>query len=151
MKGKQWMYVLVLLGVVFSFATPARTERRTDVHGDLIHIGAEEFTGVLVAVNEPAVTGGPRTVVIDDSIFTVDDQAIFRTQAGGTTTLASFKSGTPVKFYALDSLLTKMWPSGTIKSSTPAIEQGADANGAGSVQGKKPASTIRKKDGVWKN
>jgi hypothetical protein len=150
MKREKWMCVLVLLGVVFFSASPARTERRTDVHGDLIHIGAEEFTGVFVDAHE-TTTGGPRTVVIDDSTYTVDGQAIFRTQAGGTTTLADFKGGTPVKFYALDSLLTKMWPSGTAKAAGAATEQNAAENNTRFVERKKSDSTLRKEKNVWKN
>lgn len=144
MKRQQWLYLTILFGILTLLATPGHTERRHDVHGDLVHLGAEEFTGVFVAVQNPG-DDGPQRVIIDDSIYTVDKQAVFRAEGGGLNSLASFKPGTPVRFFALDSLLTKMWATG----SPTEQEEGAQAAGDGA--GKKPASTLRQEKGVWKN
>jgi len=121
-------------------------EPRYDVHNDLIHPGAEEFTGNLDSIKPKNANGVYTTVVINDTTFTVDPKAIFRTQGGTQTTLDSFKPGMTVKFIALDSLLTKMWPIAEQQTSSPQSESSESSSGDA-----KPEKKIRKEKGVWKN
>jgi hypothetical protein len=61
------------------------------------------------------------------------------------TSLPNFKEGTPVKFFAVDSLLTKMWAVGV------PVTREEPGEAAGAVEDGKPASGLRLEDGVWKN
>lgn len=145
MKRQLWLCLSILFGILALMASPGHTERRHDVHGDLVHLGAEEFTGVFVSVQKSA-EDGPQLVIINDSTYTLDKQAVFRAEGGGLTSLASFKPGTSVRFFALDALLTKMWATGV-----PPAEQAEKQKAAPATEDKKPASTLRKEKGVWKN
>lgn len=144
MKRLTWLYATILFGILFLLASPGQTERRHDVHGDLVYLGAEEFTGFFVSAQSNG-DDGPQQVIIDDSIYSVDKQTIFRDKGGGLTSLASFKPGTPVRFFALDSLLTKMWVTGFPSQQKEGEQAAADGGN------KKPSSTLRKDKGVWKN
>lgn len=142
----------VLLGCVLLICGVVAAEPQYDVHGDLIRPGAEEFTGIFYGAGGADEGNIVRTVVVNDSSYTIDSKTIFRTQGGGTTSLASFSNGMAVKFYALDALLTKMWPTGTVESAETAVEgKGTPEDNSNSSEEKKPASDLRKENGVWKN
>lgn len=138
-----WLHVAMCCAFSMLLAFPGQAERRYDVHGDLVSLGADEHTGVLTSVHN-ASPGNPQRVVINDSTYTVDDQAIFRTAEGSLTSLAQLKPGTPVRFFSVDSLLTKMWATG--KPSGQKKELQAAPGGA-----KKTIHTLRQENGVWKN
>jgi hypothetical protein len=145
MKQLTWLYSIVLFGILILIASPGHAERRHDIHGDLVHLGAEEFTGVFVS-SQRVGDDGPQQVIIDDSIYSVDKQTVFRDKGGGLISLTSFKPGTPVRFFALDALLTKMWATGE-----PPTEQVEKKKTIPSTEDKKPSSMLRKEKGVWKN
>lgn len=140
-----WLCSVVLFGISILIASVGYAERRHDIHGDLVHLGAEEFTGVFVSYQSIG-DDGPQQVIIDDSIYIVDKRTVFRDKGGGLISLATFKPGTPVRFFALDALLTKMWANGD-----PPTEQVEKQKTTSSSEDKKPASMLRKEKGVWKN
>ena len=133
------------LALLFA-ASSGMGEPRYDTHNDLIRPGAEEFTGNLDSIKPMNADGVYTTVVINDTTFTVDSKAIFRTQGGSLATLDSFHPGMTVKFFALDSLLTKMWPVAEQQTSSPQPESSKSSSWDA-----KPEKKIRKENGVWKN
>lgn len=144
-KGKSWLAALVGIMVVLSsaqvFAEPER-----DIHGDRIHAGAEESYGEF---NWELTDQGvrPQEVVINDRIYTVDENAIFRTAEGELTTLSSFKEGMAINFYAKypPRTLTKMWPT---------TERETEEEGLSSAKKEtkpKEIETLHQENGVWKN
>ncbi len=115
-----------------------------DRQGDIIPPGAEFMEGVLVVVN--TAQGREQSVIIGDSIYRVDENTIVKTSNGGMTGLAYFKPGTPIAFYALDGLLTKVMPALNPEetSKVDAPEKALPTSGTTS-------SPVRLEGGVWKN
>jgi len=125
-------------------------ETPRDVHDDPIRPNAEEFTGNLDSIKLSNVDGAKTTLVINDTSFVVDQNAIFRSQGGGLTTLAYFRPGMTVKFFAIDSLLTKMWAVAEPQATGSQMESNGDDSG-NSLKKSKPEQKVRKENGVWKN
>ncbi len=145
MKWKLHVVRLVLLAVLALLPIGrAGAEPRHDIHGDLIHPGAEEYSGIFNGIGAvPAKDGEARLVLVNDRTYRVAEDAIFRSQSGGKTTLNTFKDGVSVKYYALDDLLTKMW---AVKA-----EQGEKENAAGADKKTAPVDAVRLEGGKWKN
>ena len=90
-------------------------------------------------------------VLVNDRTFTVDQDAIFRTLSGAKTTLASFEKGMPVRFFALDNLLTKMWAVDPEKREGEQQASVVSEGGPKAEPATKPDGAPRLEDGVWKN
>lgn len=144
MRPQQWIVTMVACVLLLGQIVLAQAEMRRDVHGDTVYPGADEYEGVFVHTHGQS-DDSPRTVVIDDSIFMVHSGAIFRNAHGGPISLENFKPQTPVGFFALGTLLTKMWVLGE-----PAVEKKADDT-AGGTGRKEDASFFRDDKGVWRN
>ncbi|ADW18220.1 hypothetical protein Despr_2072 [Desulfobulbus propionicus DSM 2032] len=142
----QWSKAVCLLvcvlGIVLLGDGNALAERRYDTHGDVIALGAEEFTGVVEGIREKQ-PGSSQIIVINDSVYTIDKEAVFRTRSGGPTSVAYFKTGMAVKFYALGSVLTKMWE---VTEQGPSVGQ----EPVPATQ-QKNVVPFRQEGGVWKN
>lgn len=139
------LYGLAVIAIccMLAVASTVSGEPTYDLHGDLIHPGAEEFTGMVDGFE----ANGERKdiIVINDSIYTIDSGAVFRNSAGGKTGLSSFQDGMVVKFYALDNLLTKMWDTGEVEEGIMVEEP------ATSPEQSSSGDPIRQEDGVWTN
>lgn len=118
-------------------------EHSYDLHGDLIYPGAEEFDGIIDGFEANGVK--ENIIVINDTIYSLHSDAIFRNRTGGRTGLSSFKVGMMIKFYALENMLTKMWDTGEVEESM--VDEGP------ATSPEQPASEdqIRQVDGVWTN
>lgn len=141
--SKLYGWAVIVICCFLTITTTVNGEPTYDLHGDLIYPGAEEFSGVIDGFE----ANGERRdiIVINDSIYTIQSDAIFRNRAGGKTGLSSFQPGMIVKFYALDNLLTKMWE-------TEEDEEGIMIEDP-EVSPEQPArgDQVRQEDGVWTN
>lgn len=133
-------WAVLIVGVVLLLTRPATAEFMEDIHGDRIHPGAEEYYGVVDDIPEDVETER-QTIIINDSVFRIDDGVIFRSVNGDLTELSYFTPGMMVHYYALGNLLTKMWPTGEIhETAPPPPEESRDAE-----------EGFRLEDGVWRN
>lgn len=159
MKRPGWrnqMFSMRLLHIAFVVTSlllagyqPGWAERRHDVHDDEIALGAEESEGVIYRIDDDPLGENKRIVVIEESIFTVAPDAVFRTKSGASTDISHFKVGMRVKFYSVDSSLTKIWETSSIEASATL----PDAAASSSENGAQPKNkeTLRRENGVWKN
>ena len=129
----------------------AGAEPRYDVHNDQIYSGAEEFTGVFVGVHKAEKKGEPDIILIGDSSYTIYEDAIYRTRQGGVTDIDYFQKDMPVKFYALDSMLTKLWQADEDNNPGLTAPSNAETNPSGLTDEKDSEEDIRKEGDVWKN
>jgi hypothetical protein len=150
MKLGRYIFLLSIILTFVSVAVNGFGEPRYDVQGDLIRSGAEEFSGILNSINLNTTNNGNASVLINDSIFTVDSEAIFRNKEGGSATLGSFTPGMTVKFFALGSLLTKMWPADKQKNSASQAIGGTGTSNDDTKEANS-AGKIHQDRGVWKN
>lgn len=141
--SKIYGLVLMVVFCILSVAASVSGEPTYDLHGDLIYPGAEEYTGVIDGFE--ALGEREDIIVINDSIYEIRTDAIFRNRAGSKTGLSSFESGMIVKFFALDNLLTKMWDTGEDEEDTGVGEMDS------STQEPSGSGQIRQEDGVWTN
>lgn len=150
MKHGHLISLLVTILTLLFVSSNGMGESPRDVHDDLVRPNSDEFTGNLDSINLQNTDGTKATVVINDAVYSVDPKAIFRAQGGGLTTLASFKPGMTVKFFAIDSLLTKMWPVAEPQATDSQADSGGNKSSSGMKEAK-PEKKIRKENGVWKN
>ncbi|NLX17905.1 MAG: hypothetical protein GXY53_01285 [Desulfobulbus sp.] len=144
MRPQQWIVAMTACVLLLGQIVLASAETRSDVHGDIIRPGAEEFVGVFVHAHER--TGDePQVVVIDDSTYIIDSQTIFRNSHGALVALENFKEQTPIGFFALGTLLTKMWMIGE-----PMAEKKADDT-VDKADRKADTQFFRDEKGVWIN
>ena len=145
-----WMALVTVM--IFLTLGQAYGEPRYDLHGDLVHPGAEEFAGVFDGIGAAPEEGEKsQLVLVNDRTFTVDQDAIFRTLSGAKTTLASFEKGMPVRFFALDNLLTNMWAVDPEKREGEQQASVVSEGGPKAEPATKPDGAPRLEDGVWKN
>ncbi len=136
--------VTILTGVPQS----GYAERRQDVHGDIIALGAKRAEGTIYRIDTVTGDDGQSLVVIDESIFTVDSRTVFRTRSGVSTDISHFKVGDTVHYYFVDSLLTKMWVSLPDETNVDPSQDERQSNAENDVQ---IEQAIRLENGVWKN
>jgi hypothetical protein len=132
-------WTVLIVAVVLLLSHPATAEFMQDVHGDRIHPGAEEYYGVIDDMPEQLEAGG-QVIIINDSVYRIDDGVMFRSVTGGLADLSFFTPGMMVHYYALGNLLTKMWPTGEMhETAPPSAEFGEDEE------------AFRFEDGLWRN
>jgi len=87
---------------------PVTAEPTYDLHGDLIAHGAFEYSGVINQL--PQQRSGEAEIIIDDKVYTLSNDCIFRNQDGRLVGISSFAEGMSVNFFVLDETrITKMW------------------------------------------
>lgn len=150
MKLRRFLGLLFATFTLFFVNSNCLGESPRDVHDDPIRPNAEEFTGNLDSIKLHDVDSGKTTLVINDTSFIVDQNTVFRSQGGALTTLAYFEPGMTVKFFAIDSLLTKMWTV-TAPQSMGSQTESDGSNSDNSLKKSKTEQKIRKENGVWKN
>lgn len=133
-------WTVLIAAVVLLLTRPAIAEFAQDVHGDRIHPGADEYYGVIDYIPEDVETGR-QTVIINDSVYRLDEAVVFRSVTGGLADLSFFTPGMMVHYYALGNLLTKMWPTGEMHETAPAPSDEVEED----------EEAFRFEDGVWRN
>ena len=141
--------LLVVTSMLLADHQLSWAERRHDVHGDEIALGAKGSEGTIYRIDDAAPGVRKRLIVIDESIFTVAPDAVFRTKSGASTEISHFKTGMQVKYYAVDALLTKMWE--TSSSEASATSPDSATNSSEKSAQPKNKETLHRENGVWKN
>lgn len=122
-------------------------ERRQDVHGDIIALGAQRAEGKIYRIDNAISDNGEKLIVIDESIFTVDSSTVFRTISGDSANFSYFEVGDTVNYYFVDSLLTKMWEANPDETNIDTSKSEIKSDDTQGVRAKE----IYMEDGVWKN
>ena len=135
-----WLAVtLLLLGVT------AQGEQRYDIHDDPVAYAAIEYSGDIDALPLSA-DGQGREITIDDKVYNLEDDCIFRNQFGTLVGLASFRAGMSVRFFVHNKTdITKLWH----------VESEGENNDDGrQIDIERPPAAndqLKKENGVWTN
>lgn len=125
----------------------AQCEVRYDMHDDEVAPGALEFSGIIDAAPE-RTPEGIEVLIINDTVYLLDQNAKFRDRNGGLVGSASFKKGMTVGFFVIDNnLITKMWQTTIDMEVSPGPVQESLGSGNQPAGG----DQLRLEDGVWKN
>ena len=130
---------LLLLGV------SAQGEPRYDIHDDPVAYAAIEFSGSIDALPLSA-DGQRREITIDDKVYSLENDCIFRNQFGNLVGLASFRAGMSVRFFVHNKTdITKLWQ---------VENQGEENDDGRQIDIERPPAAneqFKKENGVWTN
>ena len=133
-----WLGVALLLSAV-----SAQGEQRYDIHNDPIAHGALEFSGSIDAL---PLSGQRPEITIDDKVYNLLNDCIFRNQFGTLVSLASFRAGMSVRFFVHNKTdITKLWQ---------VENEGDESDDGRQIDIERPPAAngqLRKENGVWTN
>jgi hypothetical protein len=144
--NKLWQAAPLCCLLLLIYAGPLQSEPRYDQHDDLVPYNSIEFDGVLENTYAQSAEEGKK-VLINDAIYFLRPDAVFRNRYGNLVGISSFQAGMLVGFYLLETnQIAKMWEKEDEESSSEPVQVNPRS-------GSSPASgdEIRLEDGVWKN
>jgi hypothetical protein len=147
--NKLWQAISFCCLILVLFAGPIQGEPRYDMHNDQVPYNSIEFDGVLENTYAQSAEEGVK-VLINDTLYSLLPDAIFRNRHGSLVGISSFQAGMLVGFYLLGTnQIAKMWEKvGEEPSEEPAQVR---PRSGGRSSSSESGDEIRLEDGVWRN
>lgn len=143
--NKKNIVSLLLTVILLSLGVSVQGEQSYDIHDDPIVHGAIASSGRVDAMPLSAVSEG-QEITINDKVYSLGNNCIFRNQFGSLVGFSSFRVGMFVKFFVInENEITKLWHADT--------EGDENDNDHHIDTDRTPASTepFKKEGGVWTN